>query len=94
MVIYEKESLINQLAENLPVLRAKANLSQEEIAKVIGISRQTYCKIENGNSKLSWSGYLSLLLYFKSNNNTEELMEKLGIHVDEIMTYLDEHIRR
>lgn len=93
MVIYEKESLINQLAENLLVLRAKANLSQEGIAKVIGISRQTYCKIENGNSKLSWSGYLSLLLYFKSNSNTEEIMEKLGIHVDEIMTYLDEHIR-
>lgn len=93
MIINEKERLINQLSENLLVLRAKANLSQEETAKVLDVSRQTYCKIENGNSKLSWSAYLSLLLYFSTNPETTELMKQLGIDVEDIMSNLDEQIR-
>lgn len=88
-----KEILIEQLASNLEILRAGAKLTQEATAKAIGISRQTYCQIENGNSKMSWSIYLSLLLLFSSIPGTAELLGKLGIRVDEIMNDLNEQIR-
>ena len=88
-----KEILIEQLASNLEILRAGAKLTQEATAKAIGISRQTYCQIENGNSKMSWSVYLSLLLQFSSIPGTAELLWKLGIRVEEIMNDLNEQIR-
>ena len=38
--VEEKDKYINALTEELPMLRAKANKSQDELAKFIGISRQ------------------------------------------------------
>ena len=38
----EKDSFIATLTPNLTVLRAKAEISPEEIANLIGVSRQTY----------------------------------------------------
>ena len=38
----EKRKYINALAEELPSLRAKVGVPQDELAKIIGVSRQTY----------------------------------------------------
>lgn len=42
----KKEELIRSLTDQLTVLRTKAEVSQEQLALVIGISRQTYSTIE------------------------------------------------
>ena len=42
----EKCDLIDKLTEELLILRTKAEISQEEIANIIGTSRQTYGAIE------------------------------------------------
>lgn len=42
----EKDSFIATLTPHLAVLRTQADVSQEEIANLIGISRQTYSAIE------------------------------------------------
>ena len=36
---------------NLKLLRVKYGLTQEEMAKRIGVTRTTYCNIENGKSE-------------------------------------------
>ena len=36
----EKDKYIDALTDELPILRAKADISQEDLAKIIGISRQ------------------------------------------------------
>ena len=36
-----KDELIDCLTEELPVLRAKIGLSQDDLSEIIGISRQT-----------------------------------------------------
>lgn len=92
-MVDSKDFLIEQLTNNLEILRAGAKLTQESTAKAIGISRQTYCQIENGNTKMSWSVYLSLLLLFSSIPCTADLLGKLGIRVEEIMNDLNEQIR-
>lgn len=43
-----KDTCIELLYENLVSLRAKADITQAEIADLIGISRQTYYAIETG----------------------------------------------
>lgn len=47
----DKDQLIGILTEELPVLRAKVRLSQDDLSNIIGISRQTYSSIETKKTK-------------------------------------------
>ena len=42
----EKDSFIATLTPHLAILRTQAGVSQEELANLIGVSRQTYSSIE------------------------------------------------
>ena len=44
------KEVVNMLAENLALLRNLRGMTQEEVAEVIGISRQAYSKWEQGGS--------------------------------------------
>ena len=59
-----RSKLIELLRMELPVLRAKARISQEDIASKIGISRQTYSSIETGKREMSWTTFLALIAFF------------------------------
>ena len=74
----EKKAFINALMPELALLRAKADVSQEQIANLIGISRQTYGAIERGNRKMSWKTYLSLILFYDYNRKTHKIIRKLS----------------
>ena len=91
--IVSRDVLIAKLQKELIILRIKADLTQEELASVIGLSRQTYCQIEKGNSKMAWSVYLALLLFFKFIPSTSELLTLLGIEVEGILHDLNDSVR-
>ena len=74
-----KEKLIEILTDELPVLRAKIGISQDEISNIIGISRQTYSAIETKKRKMSWNTFLSLILFFGYNDKTTDLVESIGV---------------
>lgn len=69
----EKKKYIKALAEELPSLRVKVGVPQDELARIIGVSRQTYGAIERRVREMSWSSYLSLILFFDSHNATHKL---------------------
>ena len=81
----KKNELINALTNNLVLLRSKSNISQEDLASFIGISRQTYGSIERKTRKMSWNTYLSLLLYFDYNQNTHRMIRDIGIFPNEVV---------
>lgn len=74
-----KNICIEMMTENLASLRAKADITQGEISNLIGISRQTYYAIETGQRTMSWNTYLSLLLFFDTNNSTRSMLRALSI---------------
>ncbi len=41
------------IGENLKKLRKQKKLTQNQVAKVLNISRQAYCRYENGQRELS-----------------------------------------
>lgn len=43
----QKKTLIDNMTDNLPTLRIKLNLSQEDLGGKIGVSRSTVAAIEN-----------------------------------------------
>ena len=86
----KREDLIDSLTKFLSILRAAIGISQGELAEYVGISRQTYCAIEQGKRQMSWSTFCALYLFFSSNSKTFNLLKvhhDLDDHVHEIMQY-------
>ena len=71
-----KKECITALVSELKVLRAKANISQDDLAKILSISRQTYCQIENGNKDI---------FFFESLEETSKLISLFGIYPEEFV---------
>lgn len=81
----EKKKLITMLAPELVVLRAKAGISQEELSDLIGVSRQTYSAIERGAKQMSWSTFLSLILFYDCNQKTHQVLRSIKAIPQEVM---------
>lgn len=75
-----KDSYIEVMTENLLPLRTKADITQEELAAMIGTSRQTYYMIESKRRQMSWNTYLSLLLFFDTNVETHSMLRDLNAY--------------
>lgn len=79
-----KELSIENMINNMSVLRTMLHLSQVELAELIGMSRQTLVVIENRKRKMTWSTFLSLLFVFSQNKETNKLLEIFGIYPKEL----------
>lgn len=71
----KKELCCIQLVNDLPVLRARIGISQEDIAAKIGVSRQTYNSYEAKKRPIPWSVCIALITFFNSNSKTREMMK-------------------
>ena len=89
----DREILINMLTDELPVLRAKIGLSQDELSSIIGVSRQTYSAIETKKRKMSWSTFLTLILFFEHNEKTKLMLGNIGVFPDTLEQLLNAHKR-
>ena len=80
MLEIDRKKYTDAMAENLPALRARIGLSQEQLAGLIGVTRQTISAIENKSRELSWPTFLSLLFLFSRNEDTRKLLYAMGIY--------------
>lgn len=83
-----RTELVNNMSSNLSVLRLKLSLSQEDLAEVLGVTRQTISAIENGQRQMTWQTFLSLVLVFLKNKETKRLMILLGVYTKDLDNYL------
>ena len=85
-----KKTSIDILLDNLAPLRARIGITQEEIANIIGISRQTYYALENRSREMSWTTYLAIVFFFDSVEKTSEMLKELRIYpIDLIIRFND-----
>jgi transcriptional regulator with XRE-family HTH domain len=61
----EHKQLLIEIGKRVKELRIKKNLSYEQIAQEIGISRNTYNLLELGKLSFQFSSLLSILKYHK-----------------------------
>ena len=83
-----KDELIKNMTENLPVLRAKLNITQEDLAEKIGISRSTIVSIEYKKREMTWNTFLSLILVFTKTEDTNKLLNVMEIYTDELHDFI------
>ena len=75
----DKNNLITLMTEALPVLRASLNITQEQLAEEVGMTRQTVTRIENNKTKMTWLMFTALYLFFLSKEKSNELLKVYNI---------------
>ena len=85
----QKQTLMKTMAENLSILRSKLNLSQEDLAHILGATRQTISSFESGQREMTWSVFLALVLIFFRNEPTKRLLVALNIYTPELNDFLN-----
>lgn len=80
--INEQDRLIWLLTDELPVLRARLKISQDELSRRIGISRQTYSLIETKKQKMTWVTFMAMIAFFENNAKTKAALESIGLTTD------------
>jgi len=80
-----KRIYADRMAENLPMLRKKLGLSQTEIGKLIGVSRQAISSFENKVRLMPWQNFVSLLFVFNENAGTRSILPVLEIYTPELV---------
>lgn len=84
-----KRSLMERFRNELPVLRARARVSQETIAEKIGISRQTYSGIETGKREMTWTIFMALLAFFQNNEQTRPMIDQISGFSEFMVTVME-----
>ena len=75
----DKEKIIREFVELLPMLRARLGVTQEEFAKRVGATRQTIIYIETGKRALAWPMFLSMLFIFIMEPKTRSHVAVSGV---------------
>ena len=78
----EQDRLIEILTDELPVLRARLRISQAELSRRIGISRQTYSLIETKKQKMTWVTFMAFIAFFENNTKTKKALIDIGLLTD------------
>lgn len=84
----EQDRLIEKLTDELPVLRARLRISQDELSRRIGISRQTYSLIETKKQKMTWVTFMAMIAFFDNNARTKAALRDIGLTTDTYFTNL------
>lgn len=90
MNTFDKLDLMMMLTTELPVLRARLGISQETLAKNIGLSRQTYCAIENGTRRMTWTIFMALVAFFDLTEATSVMLDQIPSFIESIRKILRE----
>jgi len=84
-----KQELCKLLASNLSTFRAKAKLSQNELADRLGFTRQTISAIEGEKREMQWSTFSAIALFFSKDVEVTQLMTVMGILDDDVKKLLN-----
>lgn len=84
----DKDSMIAKMVDNLPVLRAKLGLTQEQLGSRVSLSRQTVVALECHKREMTWQTFLSMVMVFSSNDETYAMLEMFGIYSVRLREYL------
>ena len=83
-----RQKYIKNMTDNLPMLRTRLGMTQEELADKIGVSRSTVISIENKKRDMTWNTFLSLMLLFTKNEATNILLNVLDIYTEEFNEFI------
>lgn len=85
----ERQKLAKILAKNLKAYRNACGWSQERLADIIGVTRQTVLAIENGKRDMTWTMFMAFLLLFLNNEKTRNELLNSGVLTVQLREFLN-----
>ena len=81
------DEMLTTLSKELSFLRKAVKISQTELGKKIGVSRQCISSIERGETRMSWAIYISIIKFFNENliSDSEVIVKKHLSYVEKEM---------
>ena len=70
---------VDKMVDYLPTLRSAAKITQNQLAKKLGIARSTMVVIESRGRPLQWHMYLAMVLVFMQNEDSNKLLESFEL---------------
>ena len=86
---FPKEKYTTLMAESLPTLRMRLGLNQDELAELIGSSRQMLSLIERKIRPMMWDTFMSIMYIFRSNDETRDMLIFMGLYTDELIQFMN-----
>ena len=74
----EQKNMISILTQALPALRKELGVSQTVLARKVGVSRQMISLIERQLYPMTWTLFLAIVFFFKSNNDFDRGKKKIA----------------
>lgn len=71
---------IKIVCEELPTLRDMLNMTQKELASIIGISRQSVIGFEHKKKKITRPVLISIITYFSLRTETAKYLKKFDFY--------------
>lgn len=71
---------IEVICVNLPVLRSIYELTQNDLALIVGTSRQTIINFEHQEKKISKSMLISIITYFSLKSRSASFLKSLSLY--------------
>lgn len=68
----QQKEMITTLTKALPHLRKELGVSQTVLAHKVGLSRQMISFIEREKQPMTWTQFLAIVFFIKSNNDFEK----------------------
>lgn len=68
--------------------------SQERLATLIGVTRQTVLAVENGKRDMTWTMFLAFSFLFLGNEKTRKEFIESGAYTEELADFLSISERR
>ena len=68
----QQKEMIVTLSKALPYLRDDLGVSQSDLAQKVGMSRNMISLIEREKQEMTWTQFLAIVFFFKSNNDFEK----------------------
>lgn len=84
----EKDKIVKEFVELLPMLRARLGITQKELGERVGATRQTILFVENKRRQLIWSMFLSLAFLFVMDSRTRPFLMASGVINEELSKIL------
>ncbi|MBQ7777993.1 MAG: helix-turn-helix domain-containing protein [Oscillibacter sp.] len=80
-----KEQFIHEMDRQVKLVRTEYSLTQETMARALGLSKKTLVEIEKGRSSLGWMGAVAFVSIF---SNSQILSRLLGGEAEDMVLAL------
>lgn len=92
--IIKRKDLIEKISKGLNNIRKEAKLTQDEMANILGISKNTIINAEKNEKQLSWAVVIAILVLFNQTTYVKSIIgeEKSAIEVISKCAFLDKDL--